>query len=361
MNLEKEIFKKRKVIKERLVPFGFTEEDGKFTYSELFHEGEFRAEVHVSRDGEVTGCVTDLDTGDEFIPIRIESQVGAFVGTVREEYEEILLKIADACFRKTEFIFDQANRITYAIKEIYGEDPDYPFEKMSGYGVFRYPETRKWYGLVMGVRRNLLKGAQKSDESLVEVINLKAKPEDMEKLLETPGIYPGYHMNRANWISVLLDDTLTDHEILELIHVSRDFAMKGSRVRKASEGPVSWIVPANPKYYDIETAFTLSKDVIWKQSSKINKGDIVYMYVGAPVSAVKYMCEVKEVNIPYSYADKNVSMAYIMRMDVLKDYEDGVCGFSKLQELGIKAVRGPRTVTEDFLKYMKGKGKRRTR
>ena len=51
-------------------------------------------------------------------------------------------------------------------------------------------------------------------------------------------------------------------------------------------------------------------------------------------------------------------MKYIMKMDVIEEYPKEFCGFSKLQELGIKAVRGPRTVTEDFLKYI-NKGKKR--
>ena len=105
-------------------------------------------------------------------------------------------------------------------------------------------------------------------------------------------------------------------------------------------------------------SMNLEKDVIWKQSSKIAKGDTVYMYVGSPVSAVRYKCVVTEPYIPYKYADNNVSMKYIMKMDVLEEYPKEFCGFSKLQELGIKAVRGPRTVTEDFLEYI-NKGKKK--
>lgn len=34
------------------------------------------------------------------------------------------------------------------------------------------------------------------------------------------GIYIAYHMNKKNWVSIILDDTLTDNEIISLIDIS---------------------------------------------------------------------------------------------------------------------------------------------
>ncbi|WP_455089335.1 MmcQ/YjbR family DNA-binding protein [Peptoanaerobacter stomatis] len=34
------------------------------------------------------------------------------------------------------------------------------------------------------------------------------------------GIYPGYHMNHKHWISVVLNETLSDNEVMKLIENS---------------------------------------------------------------------------------------------------------------------------------------------
>ena len=41
-----------------------------------------------------------------------------------------------------------------------------------------------------------------------------------DELRPIPGIYPAYHMNHKTWISVVLDETLPDEKILELIDTS---------------------------------------------------------------------------------------------------------------------------------------------
>ena len=41
-----------------------------------------------------------------------------------------------------------------------------------------------------------------------------------------------------------------------------------------------------------------------------------------------------------------------MKMDVLERYGDDICPFSKLNELGIAAVREQRTVTKEFSEYI---------
>ena len=54
----------------------------------------------------------------------------------------------------------------------------------------------------------------KAQEGQVEVVNLKH--DQVADLLLEKGIYPAFHMNKRYWISVPLDDTLTDEKVLEL-------------------------------------------------------------------------------------------------------------------------------------------------
>ena len=51
----------------------------------------------------------------------------------------------------------------------------------------------------------------------VEVINIKLGREKIQKLLNNKGFYPAYHMNKKDWITIILNDTLKDNDIIALI------------------------------------------------------------------------------------------------------------------------------------------------
>lgn len=116
-----------------------------------------------------------------------------------------------------------------------------------------------------------------------------------------------------------------------------------------------WIIPADPKYFDLEKAFAESDTIIWKQSSKVCVGDIIYLYVAAPFSAILYQCEAVEVDIPYEYDDGNVHMNHVMRIRLLHRLGQDQMTRERLKDYGVYAVRGPRSVPaalRDELKIM---------
>lgn len=39
-------------------------------------------------------------------------------------------------------------------------------------------------------------------------------------LLKKKGFYPAYHMNKKNWVTIILDDTLSDTEIMQYVKTS---------------------------------------------------------------------------------------------------------------------------------------------
>ncbi len=349
---EKEPFLRRVVRPDALEPFGFVQTPDGYRYAEPFLDGAFRAEILIDEAGGVYGSVVDCDLEEEYLPIRTEAGVGAFVGSVREGYQAILSRIAAKCFQEEPFIFPQTNRIALALERRYGDRFDHPFRTAKTYAAFRHPDTRKWYGLVMDIKRSLLTKEPAETAPKVEVVNLKIDPDRFGALTAIPGIFPAYHMKRPEWISVLLDDTVPDETVLELLDRSRSFAAHGGK-KTPQDGRTNWIVPGNPRYYDVDAAFAKSEEILWKQSSDVRIGDIVYLYVGAPVSAVRYRCEAVAVNLPYAYDDPNVCIRRVMRIRRLKTYAPDALPFSKLCELGIRAVRGPRTVTAAFLEYEK--------
>lgn len=66
-----------------------------------------------------------------------------------------------------------------------------------------------------------------------------------------------------------------------------------------------------------------------------------------------YKCQAIEVNIPYEYKDKNVSMNRVMKIKLLQRLDDKEYTFEYLNKIGIKAIRGPRKITKEISEKLK--------
>ncbi len=338
MKIENEIFKRRKCNFNILINYGFIKNAHIYKYTKEILNGNFKVEIYIKENGTVDGKIFDLDVNEEYINFRIDNQIGKFVNQVREEYKNILEDIARNCFIKEIFILNQTNRIARWISETYQDEVEFVWTKFPGYGIYRNPNNKKWYALIMNIDKSKIEAGTGE----TEIINVKLNPEIIPALLNKKGFYPSYHMQKKNWISIILDDTLSDEEIMQYIMESHQFTEKSEE----------WIVPANPKYYDIINCFTDTDTIIWKQSSNIEAGDIVYIYVAAPYSCILYKCKALEVNIPYEYTDQNLSMKKVMKLKLIQKYRKDEYPFQKLKESGINAIRGPRIITNKFKKEL---------
>ena len=181
----------------------------------------------------------------------------------------------------------------------------------------------------------------------IEIINIKLEPHEIENLLKQDGFYPAYHMNKKNWITVILNNTISDENIMSLIDKSYSYTVVNKNNAKNE-----WIIPANPKYFDIEKALKDNNTITWKQSTNIKINDIIYLYVAEPYSSIMYKFKVIDVNIPYEYNDENLKIKKVMKIDLITRYEKGQFAFNKLKDFGINAVRGPRYMPLALSKYI---------
>lgn len=347
MSIEQKIFERAKIDFDKLKAFGFVKSGNLWTYGKTFMDGDFKAVVQVDASGKVTGNVYETDSDDIYFPLRVESMAVGFAGEVRGEYEKILQDIKEHCCHINYFVSPQANRLSLKIYEKYGDNPVFPWDDFSG-GVFKNPINGKWYAIVMYI------DGQKVDSKLtgkVEAMNFKLDPDEVLQLHGEKGFYPAYHMNKKSWITVVLNDTVSDETILTLLEESHEFTLR--KHAKSKNGTNEWLIPANPHYFDIEAAFAKNKEIIWKQSSAVNVGDIAYMYVGAPVSAVLYKCEITEVDIPYDYADENLKITHVMKIKRLKKYGKDFMPFARLKEFGVNTVCGPRLCPKNLVDMLK--------
>lgn len=222
----------------------------------------------------------------------------------------------------------------------YSTSPEFLWKRYPDYAVLRHQDNRKWYAIIMDVARvNLgLEG-----EGRVDVINLKCPAEMVDDFLQQTGFLPAYHMNKANWITVLLDGSVDQDTLFFLLNGSFDItATKQTKRALQIDSQTEWIVPANPKYYDVEKDLHEGGIILWKQSNNVAVDDIVYIYVTAPTAAIRYQCLVLEVNIPHKSKHKDLRVDRVMRIQCLKEYSPAQLSRDILRQFGISAVRGPR-------------------
>ncbi len=111
---------------------------------------------------------------------------------------------------------DRQKAIEY-IKNQFDVDSENLWASFPDYLVFRNQKNKKWFALIAGIEKDKLglKGKER-----VSIINLKCDPILMGSLRKKEGYFPAYHMNKSSWISVLLDDSVSDDEIKDLICLS---------------------------------------------------------------------------------------------------------------------------------------------
>ena len=218
MTAVEKVFGRRRFIQERLTHYGFAKTEDGYVYNTDFMDGDFSAVITVSDSGEVRGKVVDNMNGEEYYQLNSDGFQGAYVNTVRAAYEELLLDIAENCCYCVYFASGQANRTVAHVFDKYGVQPDFPFPDDDITGVLRHKDTAKWFAIIMPVKmKTVLKNG---DETPVDVMNLKAEPGMIPELIKKPGVYPAYHMNHKMWISVMLNDALSDGDVAELISES---------------------------------------------------------------------------------------------------------------------------------------------
>ena len=94
---------------------------------------------------------------------------------------------------------------------------DYPWKKSPKNEVFRHKDSKKWFALVMNVQKKRLGS---DEDGMVDVVNLKCDKELVGSLQKKHGIFKAYHMNRENWITVVLDGGVSDEKLKSFVRMS---------------------------------------------------------------------------------------------------------------------------------------------
>ena len=211
------IFKNRKPDKEKLQEEGFLETEEGFVKDCPIMKGEYTAKIYVSPEGKVDFRAFEAESGDEYLPAHVFNAKGSLVGVIHGECEKILKEVSARCFYTEIYRWDQSKRILEIIREKYGAEPEFLWKKFPEYGAIRVPGKEPWFGLIGRVPKSKL-GLE--EDGMAEVINLKDEPELVKERIKEGKVLPAYHMNKQHWYSLILDDHLSDEEVVQMIEKS---------------------------------------------------------------------------------------------------------------------------------------------
>ena len=116
------------------------------------------------------------------------------------------------------------------IEDFYGIKYDCPFEDELDAWAFRHPDNKKWFALVMTIKKSKL-GIDSNE--YIDVVNLKCAPEIMDDLWQEKGIFPAYHMNKKHWLTLCLDGSCDDETIKFVINISHTLTKKKIKQAKS--------------------------------------------------------------------------------------------------------------------------------
>ena len=215
-------FKDKKTNPAKLIKYGFVK---KSCYEMSFDmmDKTFLLTVKIDDKNKVETKLSDKTTNEIYTLHLVEGVKGAFVGQIKEEYNNILKDISEKCFEYDIFKEKVTLSVIKYAKDKYGDFPEYLWEKNPRNAVLRRKDTQKWYAAILTVKKCRL-GLEGDD--IIEILNIRAQKENVPNLLKLKNIYPAYHMNKKNWITVILDGSVPVESIVKMIDTSYKLALK---------------------------------------------------------------------------------------------------------------------------------------
>lgn len=238
-----ELLKSKRLIKSKLEPYGFKANGDVWTYECSIMDGDFYLTVNVSSDGSIDTALMETATEEEYVLYKTKAQ-GAFLGEIRLQIGAIIESIISSCYESAIFCSRQAEMLTEYIRDRYGRALEFLWDKLPEAAIWRRGDNEKWFGILMKVSRRKVDGSDIDD--IVEVIDLRMDKEEKENILARDGYFPGWHMNKDSWFTIILDGTVPDDELIE--QTDRSFYLAGGKnsyekiydvVRRIPEGKVA--------------------------------------------------------------------------------------------------------------------------
>ncbi len=202
---------------EKLVKFGFLEKEDKYIYYNEICNGDFLFKMQIDKDKEIRLDVIDKSTNEPYSLFYVDNAQGSFISEINNECKNIIDKIELCCFDTNVYTSLQTKNVVEYIKNNYGDKLEYLWQKFPDYAIWRRKDNKKWYGVLMTLPKYKLD--EKTKEK-IDILNVRVEPEKIDSIVNNQNVYKGYHMNKKHWISLVLDNSIDNILVYNLIDKS---------------------------------------------------------------------------------------------------------------------------------------------
>ena len=213
--------KNKKINFKKLEEFGFKLKDNSYYYQTSLLKNQFKMSVKISLDNSIFTEIIDTETNEAYILHLLEIKRSGYIEKVYKAYSEVLEKIKKECFEDEIFKANYTKEVINYIKNKYGDELEFLWEKSPKNAVIRRESSNKWYAVILTISKRKL---NLDSDKIIEVINLHNTAKEIEKLIDKKKYFPAYHMNKKHWCTICLDGTVELKEIYELIDISYELA-----------------------------------------------------------------------------------------------------------------------------------------
>ena len=217
----KDFIKNKKINFKKLKEFGFELIDNSYYYHTSLLKNQFKMSVKINIDNSIFTEIIDTETNEPYVLHLLEIKRSGYSEKIYKTYSEILEKIKKVCFEDEIFKANYTKEIIAYVKNKYGDELEFLWEKSPKNAVVRRKSSNKWYAVILTIPKRKI--GLESDE-VIEVINLHNIPKEIEKLIDYKRYFPAYHMNKKHWCTICLDGTIELKEIYKKIDISYELA-----------------------------------------------------------------------------------------------------------------------------------------
>ncbi len=206
-----DLLENRKIIKSKLIDYGFNQD---YVFEKTLSNPNFKAVIIYEKDT-LFSKVIDLEMDEDYVLVDVKTPIGKFAAELKIEYEIIITDIIEKCTRSNVFKLSQTKRLMDKVENTYNTDLEFLWEKFPKDAIYRNKDNNKWFVLLVALDKSKI-GLDGEGEIEIAVL----KHDNVSNVIDGVSILEGYHMNKKHWITVPLDERISDEKLFELVENS---------------------------------------------------------------------------------------------------------------------------------------------
>ncbi|MCL1973154.1 MAG: MmcQ/YjbR family DNA-binding protein [Endomicrobia bacterium] len=111
----------------------------------------------------------------------------------------------------------QTNKVLKYVKKKYETEPEFLWRKFPNNAILRHNKNSKWYAALLNISPKKL-GIDGNEN--IDILNLRCDPLVINFIMDGKNFFPGYHMNKSHWVTIVLNGAIKDTKLFSLIDAS---------------------------------------------------------------------------------------------------------------------------------------------